>query len=125
MYVKSMTMPDIVHKLDGLGIDKTDTIWCDSASPQNIEDLKRNKWNAKPVNKKSILHGIDLIRRHHIFIEGSSKNIISEFGSYRFKEDKDGNLLDTPEDDNNHTIDSIRYVLESTINKGNRKITVI
>jgi len=125
MYVKSMTMPDIVHKLDGLGIDKTDTIWCDSASPQNIEDLKRNRWNAKPVNKKSILHGIDLIRRHHIFIEGSSKNIISEFGSYRFKEDKDGNLLDTPEDDNNHTIDSIRYVLESTINKGNRKITVI
>jgi phage terminase large subunit len=125
LYVKGMTMPDIVHKLDGLGIDKTDTIWCDSASPQNIEDLKRNKWNAKPVNKKSILHGIDLIRRHHIFIEGSSKNIISEFGSYRFKEDKDGNLLDTPEDDNNHTIDSIRYVLESTINKGNRKITVI
>ena len=125
LYVKGMTMPDIVHKLDGLGIDKTDTIWCDSASPQNIEDLKRNRWNAKPVNKKSILHGIDLIRRHHIFIEGSSKNIISEFGSYRFKEDKDGNLLDTPEDDNNHTIDSIRYVLESTINKGNRKITVI
>jgi len=125
MYVKSMTMPDIVHKLDGLGIDKTDTIWCDSASPQNIEDLKRNRWNAKPVNKKSILHGIDLIRRHHIFIEGSSKNIISEFGSYRFKEDKDGNLLDTPEDDFNHTIDCIRYVLESTINKGNRKITVI
>lgn len=125
LYVKGMTMPDIVHKLDGLGIDKTDTIWCDSASPQNIEDLKRNRWNAKPVNKKSILHGIDLIRRHHIFIEGSSKNIISEFGSYRFKEDKDGSLLDTPEDDNNHTIDSIRYVLESTINKGNRKITVI
>ena len=125
LYVKGMTMPDIVHKLDGLGIDKTDTIWCDSASPQNIEDLKRNRWNAKPVNKKSILHGIDLIRRHHIFIEGSSKNIISEFGSYRFKEDKDGNLLDTPEDDFNHTIDSIRYVLESTINKGNRKITVI
>ena len=125
LYVKGMTMPDIVHKLDGLGIDKTDTIWCDSASPQNIEDLKRNRWNAKPVNKKSILHGIDLIRRHHIFIEGSSKNIISEFGSYRFKEDKDGNLLDTPEDDFNHTIDSIRYVLESTINKGNRKITII
>ena len=87
--------------------------------------MKRNRWNTKPVNKKSILHGIDLIKRHHIFIESSSKNIISEFGSYQFREDKDGNLLDTPEDNNNHTIDSIRYVLESTINKGNRKITVI
>jgi hypothetical protein len=33
--------------------------------------------------------------------------------------------LDTPEDDNNHTIDSIRYVLESTINKKSGKITIV
>jgi phage terminase large subunit len=125
LFVRGMTMPDIIHRLEGLGIDKTDTIWCDSASPQNIEELKRNRWNAKPVNKKSVLHGIDLIRRHHIFIEQSSKNILQEFGSYRFKEDKDGNLLDTPEDDNNHTIDAIRYVLESEINKKSSKITIV
>ena len=125
LFVRGMTMPDIIHRLEGLGIDKTDTIWCDSASPQNIEELKRNRWNAKPVNKKSVLHGIDLIRRHHIFIEQTSKNILQEFGSYRFREDKDGNLLDTPEDDNNHTIDSIRYVLESELNKKSSKITIV
>jgi len=79
----------------------------------------------KPVNKKSILHGIDLIKRHKVFIEQSSKNILNEFGSYRFKEDKDGNLLDTPEDDNNHMIDAIRYVLESTINQPKRKVTIV
>ena len=125
LFVRGMTMPDIIHRLEGLGIDKTDTIWCDSASPQNIEELKRNRWNAKPVNKKSVLHGIDLIRRHHIFIEQTSKNILQEFASYRFREDKDGNLLDTPEDDNNHTIDSIRYVLESELNKKSSKITIV
>ena len=125
LFVRGMTMPDIIHRLEGLGIDKTDTIWCDSASPQNIADMKRSRFNAKPVNKKSILHGIDLIRRHHIFIEGNSKNILQEFGSYRFKEDKDGNLLDTPEDDNNHAIDAIRYVLESELNKKSSKITIV
>jgi phage terminase large subunit len=125
LYVKGLTIPDIIHKMEQMGIDKTEPIWCDSAAPQNIEEMKRNRWNTKPVNKKSILHGIDLIKRHHIFIESSSKNILNEFGSYQFREDKDGNLLDTPEDANNHIIDSIRYVLESTINKGNRKITVI
>ena len=125
LFVRGMTMPDIIHRLEGLGIDKTDTIWCDSASPQNIEELKRQRWNAKPVNKKSILHGIDLIKRHHIFIQENSKNILHEFGSYRFKEDKDGNLIDTPEDDNNHTIDSIRYVLESELNKKSGKITIV
>jgi phage terminase large subunit len=125
LFVRGMTMPDIIHRLEGLEIDKTDTIWCDSASPQNIADMKRSRFNAKPVNKKSILHGIDLIRRHHIFIEGNSKNILQEFGSYRFKEDKDGNLLDTPEDDNNHAIDAIRYVLESELNKKSSKITIV
>ena len=125
LYVKNLTMPDIIYKMTELGFDKTDPIWCDSASPQNIEELRRVRFNAKPVNKKSILHGIDLIKRHHIFIEQTSNNIQFEFGSYKFKEDKDGNLLDVPEDDFNHTIDAIRYVLESTITKRTGKITIL
>jgi len=125
LYVRGMTIPDIISRLETMGIDRTDTIWCDSASPQNIEELRRNKWNAKPVNKKSILHGIDLIRRHHIFITEQSKNIQFEFGSYKFKTDKDGNLLDVPEDDFNHCVDSIRYVLESELNKRTGKITIV
>jgi len=125
LYVRNLTMPDIIHKLDVLGIEKTDTIWCDSASPQNIEELRRVRYNAKPVNKKSILHGIDLIKRHHIYITSGSKNIIQEFGSYKFKMDKNGELLDVPEDDNNHTIDAIRYVLESELNKKSSKITIL
>jgi phage terminase large subunit len=125
LFVKSMTMVDIIYRLEELGIEKTDTIWCDSALPQNIEELKRARFNAKPVSKKSILHGIDLIKRHHLYIEQDSKNVLNEFGSYKFKEDKDGNLLDIPEDDNNHTIDAIRYVLESELNKKSSKITIL
>jgi phage terminase large subunit len=125
MYVRNLTMPDIIHKLDNLGITKTDEIWVDSASPQNIEELKRARYNAKPVNKKSILHGIDLMRRHIMFIEQSSKNVLLEFGSYKWKTDKDGNLLDVPQDDYNHTIDAIRYVLESTIGSQKRKFTIV
>ena len=125
LYTKNKTMPDIIYQMEQLGFDKTDTIWCDSALPQNIEELKRNRFNVKPVNKKSILHGIDLIKRHHIWIESTSTNTIKEFQTYRFKEDKDGNLIDTPEDDNNHSVDAIRYVLESELNKKSGKLTVL
>ena len=125
LYTKNKTMPDIIYQMEQLGFDKTDTIWCDSALPQNIEELKRSRFNVKPVNKKSILHGIDLIKRHHIWIESTSTNTIKEFQTYRFKEDKDGNLIDTPEDDNNHSIDAIRYVLESELNKKSGKLTVL
>jgi phage terminase large subunit len=118
-------MPDIIYQMEQLGFEKTDTIWCDSALPQNIEELKRARFNVKPVNKKSILHGIDLIKRHHIFIEQSSTNTIREFQSYKFKEDKDGQLLDVPEDDHNHAIDAIRYVLESELNKKSGTLKIL
>lgn len=125
LYSKGLTMPDIIHKLNELGIERTDTIWCDSANPQNIEELRRNKYNAKPVNKRSILHGIDLMRRHHIFITQKSKNVFYEFGSYKWKTDKDGHLLDVPQDEYNHSIDAARYVLESELNKRTGKITIV
>lgn len=124
LYVRNMTMGDIVYKMNELKIEKTDAIWCDSALPQNIEELRRNRYNAKPVEKKSILSGIDKIKRHKVYITKSSTNIIKEFSSYKWKTDKNNQLLDVPEDDNNHTVDAIRYVLESTLNKrqGNYKV---
>ncbi len=76
------------------------------------------------MDKKSILSGIDKIKRHKVFITENSKNVLKEFGSYKWKTDKDGNLLDVPKDEDNHTIDAIRYVLESTLDKkqGNYKV---
>ena len=125
MYVKGMTVPDIIYQMEKLKISRVENIWADSALPQNIEEVKRNRFNIKPVSKKTILHGLDLIRRHHVYITKDSKNIINEFSSYRYREDKDGNLLDVPEDDNNHAIDAIRYVLESELNKRTGKITIV
>lgn len=125
LFARGLTTADFIHRLSQLNIDRTDTIWCDSAQPQTIEELRRNKFNAKPVNKKSILHGIDLMKQHYNFIITSSENILYEFGSYKWKTDKNGNLLDAPEDKDNHTIDSIRYVLESTIGHKPKKFVIV
>lgn len=118
LYVRSQTMDDIIYNISNLNINKHDEIWCDSALPQNIEDLRKNGgFNAKPVKKASILHGIDLIKRHKVFITSDSKNIINEFKSYKWKTDKNGKTLDSPEDDNNHAIDAIRYVMEMKVGR--------
>ena len=112
LYLRGLTSDDLVYKIEGLGIEKTDDLWCDSARPEIIEDLKRKRINAKPVKKHTILHGIDLIKRHKVYIHEDSTNIIDEFNSYKWKTNKDGKTLDVPEDDNNHAIDAIRYCLE-------------
>lgn len=125
LYVRGTTFTDVIYKMEQMGFDKTDTIWCDSASPQYIEELKRHKFNTKPVNKKSILHGLDLMKRHYIYIHKDSTNLLNEFQSYKWKTDRDGNLLDTPEDNHNHLIDAARYVVESVIGNKPKKFTIV
>lgn len=125
LFVKNLTIQDFIYRLKETGLSNQDTIWADSASPQSIEEIRREKFNIRGVNKKSVLHGIDLMKRHKLFIKESSENIIKEFQSYKWKTDRDGNLLDAPEDKDNHTIDSIRYVLESTIGNKQKKFSFV
>ena len=125
LYLKNLTTSDFIYRLGEINLDRTDYIFADSAAPQTIEEIKRARYNIRGVNKKSILHGIDLVKRHKVFITQSSKNILYEFQSYKWKTDRDGNLLDAPEDKDNHTIDAIRYVLESTIGNKPKKFTIV
>jgi len=112
VYLRNATIPDFIYKIKDLDINLKEDFICDSASPQSIEELRRQGINAKPVKKNSILHGIDLIKRSNFFIHESSTNLENELLSYVWKTDKNGNNLDEPVDDNNHLIDPLRYVLE-------------
>jgi phage terminase large subunit len=125
LYVKNLTIQDFIFKMKQENLNSTDYIWADSAAPQAIEEIRRERFNIRGVNKKSILHGLDLMKRHKIYITEKSDNILKEFKSYKWKTDKDGNLLDAPEDKDNHTIDSIRYVLESTIGNKQKKFNFV
>ena len=94
-----------------MGLNLTDDFIVDSAAPQAIAEMSRAGINAKPVKKDTILSGIDQIKRSNFFIHNDSKNLQNELMSYVWKNDKNGNNLDEPEDKNNHLIDALRYVL--------------
>ena len=115
LYLKNVTIPDFIYKIKDLGINLTDDFICDSANPQAIAELSRNGVNAKPVKKDTILSGIDQIKRNNFFIHEKSSNLMDELNSYVWKNDKNGNNLDEPEDKNNHIIDPIRYILQMKV----------
>lgn len=112
VYKTQMTTPDLIYTIQQMGIDLTDDLWVDSAAPQVIEELKRAGINAKPVKKHTILHGIDMIKRHKVFIHKDSTNLQDEFQNYKWKQNKDGKIIDQPQDLYNHGIDACRYALE-------------
>lgn len=97
-------------------------ITCDSSEPRSIDDLKRQGINATGAKKGagSIEHGIKWLQGHKIIIDNKCINAIREISGYRYKEDKNGNVIPKPVDIDNHLIDALRYSLESEMTRRNK-----
>jgi len=121
LYHTNLTNQDISQKLSELGLTRFDEIWADSAEPKSIEELHRMGWNVKPTAKgaDSVMAGIDILKRHKIFVTKESKNAIREFQNYKWQEDKNGNLLNRPIDAFNHAIDATRYATFNRLSRPN------
>ena len=87
-------------------------IFCDSAEPKSIAELKRFGHQVKPVEKgkDSVNYGIQILQQKHMLITKRSTNILNEFSKYLWKKNKDGGYEPTPIDAYNHACDALRYV---------------
>ena len=121
IYRTGMTNPDISNVLASLGLDRRAEIFADSAEPKSIEELHRMGWNVKPTQKgaDSVIVGIDVLKRHKLFVTPRSSNLIKELQNYKWVEDKNGNLLNKPIDAFNHAIDALRYATYNKLSRPN------
>lgn len=104
-----------------LKIDFDSEIICDSNRPEKIIALRRAGWEyslAARKNKGSILDGIDALSRLKVLYTESSKNIENEQFNYSWKTDRYGITMETPEDQYNHSIDAVRYVVSHLKHEG-------
>ena len=88
-----------------------DLVFCDSAEPKSIADLRLNhQIQAVPAKKGAgtIIEGIKRIKSFKIHLNKKSLNLQNEFQNYSYIE-KAGKTI--PEDKNNHLIDALRYSL--------------
>ena len=82
------------------------TIIADSSNPDRIYELCRKGLVCVPAvkGKGSIEYGIDWLLRQKIIIDVSCQNAKNEFQSYKWREDKFGNVLREPVDKDNHCL---------------------
>jgi len=119
LYSTNLTNQDLNREFQKLDIGRYDEIFGDSSEPKSIEELHRMGWNIKPTQKgaDSVNAGIDMLKRYKIHILGS--NLMKEMENYKWLEDKNGNLLNKPEDKYNHLIDALRYGVYNKLSKPN------
>lgn len=108
-----LTNPVLARKVKPFA-GEDEPVFCDSAEPKSIQELRDNNINAVAVKKgpDSVLHSIQWLQQHEIIVDISLQHIVNELSVWKWKEDKDGNSLPIPENNNNHSIDATRYALE-------------
>lgn len=99
-------------------------LYCDSAEPQDIEEFYKAGFNAKASNK-DVEKGINKMKEYKIFITRGSVNIQKEIKSYKWQEDKNGRILESPVKFNDHALDAIRYAVHThELKKGSGKYVI-
>jgi phage terminase large subunit len=122
IYETGLTNKGIAQRMRGLGVERTVNIWADSAEPKTIDEIHKWGFNVKPAKKgkDSVNIGIDMLRRYRLAWTEKSTNGIKEMRNYKWQEDKNGKLLNTPVDLYNHLIDAVRYGVYMSIANPNR-----
>jgi len=87
----------------------------DAAEPKSIDDIAQYGIAIIPCTKgkDSVKRGIDLVQDQRCSVTKRSVNIIKEYRNYMWEVDKDGKVLNVPEAGYDHSMDAIRYGVES------------
>ena len=115
IYKKGMTNRDIAEFIKEQKLNDM-LMYCDSAEPKSIEELRQMSVWAKPAVKGqgSINAGISLLKEFDIYVSEESMNILKEQQSYIYDELKDGTIINKPKSNQaDHLLDSIRYCVYS------------
>jgi len=120
IYQKKLLNSDISNLLKSHDVNCV--IYCDSAEPKSIAELRYLGHNTLPCTKgkDSIVYGLNLINQNKIYITNRSTNLIKELQSYIWMKDREGNTINKPIDAFNHCIDAARYSITSQLQMPNR-----
>jgi len=112
-YLKGYTNDLVAASIQNLMRNPHDVIYCDSAEPKSIQELRQYRIPAQPAPKgpDSINFGIRYLQSLRIIVDKTLLPLINELSVYSWREDKDGNAIPKPVDRDNHLLDALRYAL--------------
>lgn len=106
IYQSGLTTNDLIPMIKQI-VKPHEPVYCDSAEPDRIEDLKRAGIKAHSANK-NVKDGIDFIKSRKLFIHSTSANTLKEIKSYKYAT-KQAGITEVPLKLNDHAMDAGRY----------------
>lgn len=112
LYQKGLLGSQYVTTLKKLGIDPNVLIVADAARPEIIAEIKAGGFRIVGADKNpgSVKRGIDRVAQRQIVYHG--ENLKREYLSYAWRKKRTGEILDEPQDGNDHLMDALRYAVD-------------
>lgn len=112
VYKKGLLGSQYAPLFEQIGIDHNVLIIADSARPEIIAEIKKAGYRIVGADKNpgSVLRGIDRVSQRQIVYSG--ENIKKEYLSYAWRAKRSGEILDEPQDGNDHLMDALRYAID-------------
>lgn len=120
LYKTKMTNGELIELLNEKEkngeINKDDYWYADSAEPDRIQELSDAGFNIFPSDK-SVTSGLDFCKRQKYYSKVDNVNLNDERKVYKYKEDRNGNILDEPVKFKDHLMDGKRYAIYTHLKK--------
>lgn len=113
VYRSHLTNSDLIELMKEV-VDRRHPIFADSSEPQRIEEIYQAGFDIHKANK-DVKNGIDRVKRYKLHITADSVNLLKEIRAYKWREDKEGRVLDEPVKFNDHAMDALRYAIASLV----------
>lgn len=117
LYQKGILGSQYAEILMSHNIDPNVLIVADSARPEIIAEIKAKGYRIVGADKNpgSVKRGIDRVSQRQIAYCGS--NLKREYLSYAWRKKRGGEILDEPQDGNDHALDATRYAIDDLSKK--------
>lgn len=109
LYKTHLTNSELIEEMKTF-VHANSDVYADAAEPDRIKEIEQAGFNIFGSNKKK-KDGIDFLKRKKIYIHENCINTIEEIKNYKYKEDRQGNVLEEPVKFKDHAMDAMRYAV--------------
>ena len=117
LFQKGLLNSQYKTAFESTGVDPNVLIVADSARPEAIAEIKNAGYRIIGADKNagSVLRGIEHVSEKQIYYSG--ENLKREYLSYAWRKKRSGEIMDEPQDGNDHLLDALRYAVDDLSKK--------
>jgi phage terminase large subunit len=107
IYQSNLINPELIARIKKIVPDHS-PIYADSAEVKTIEEMYKAGFNIHKADK-DVWAGIVGVKSYPLFVKFGSDDLVKELQGYKWKKDKNDNIIEEPVKERDDAVDAMRY----------------